>query len=77
MTDKGLFVIGIKEGPPVNLSHVKECGWKGSREECYARLTCGGAEPRQSKGNVESYLTLNLRNGYFLIYQQRGDVISF
>lgn len=38
LTDKGLFVIGIKEGPPIYHGDVKECSWKGTRVERYARL---------------------------------------
>lgn len=38
MTDKGLFAIGIKEGPAMNHSDVRECCWKGARVERYARL---------------------------------------
>lgn len=38
LTDKGLFAIGIKEGPAMNHADVRECSWKGARVERYARL---------------------------------------
>lgn len=38
MTDKGLFAIGIKEGPAMNHGDVRECSWKVTRVERYARL---------------------------------------
>ena len=37
MTDKGLFAIGIKEGPAINHDDVRECSWRRTREERYAR----------------------------------------
>lgn len=37
LTDKGLFAIGIKEGPAINHDDVRECSWKRTREERYAR----------------------------------------
>lgn len=38
LTDKGLFAIGIKEGPAMNHGDVRECSWKVTRVERYARL---------------------------------------
>ncbi len=38
LTDKGLFAIGIKEGPAMNQGEVRECSWKWTKVECYARL---------------------------------------
>lgn len=38
MTDKGLFAIGIKEGPVMNHADVRECSWKGAKVGRYARL---------------------------------------
>lgn len=37
LTDKGLFAIGIKEGPAINHDDVRECSCKRTREERYAR----------------------------------------
>lgn len=38
MTDKGLFAIGIKEGPAMNHGDVRECSWNAARVGRYARL---------------------------------------
>lgn len=32
LTDKGLFAIGIKEGPVMNHADVRECSWSRARE---------------------------------------------
>lgn len=38
LSDKSLFAIGIKEGPLINHSDVRECSWRGTGAQRYVRL---------------------------------------